>query len=82
MEDFNYFWYRACCQRDKCTVRSCLRPTLILKSRRSGVLFISVYCSKVFFNGFHVTVSVDSAFNHLGKSFLVTEMVTLNSLFS
>lgn len=34
--------------------------------------------AKFFFNGFHVTVSVDSAFNHLGKSFLVTEMVTLN----
>lgn len=30
------------------------------------------------FNGFYVTVFVDSAFNHLGMSFLVTEMVTLN----
>lgn len=76
LENFNYFWYRACCQRDKCTACSCLRPTLILKSRRSGVLFISVYCSKVFFNWFHMTVFVDSAFNHLGTGFPVIEMVT------
>lgn len=48
LENFNYFWYRACCQRDKCTACSCLRPTLILKSG-SGVLFISAYCRKVVF---------------------------------
>lgn len=34
--------------------------------------------AKFFFYGFHMTVFVDSAFHHLGTSFLVTEMVTLN----
>lgn len=88
-EKFCYFWYRAYCQRDKSTACSRLRPTLILKSRMGGVLFVFVCCSKVFccwfwfgfvsfffFFWFHMTIFVDSVFISPGSGFFfVIEMV-------
>lgn len=41
-------------------------------------LFLHTAEKWVFLDRFHKAVFVDSAFNHLGTSFLVTEIVTLN----